>query len=194
MLSTFAQIYPWPILTLRRIPDRSEAPDNGKTAEVKHLATALLVTASLLLSVPGSAETIDWKKGKLGHLSTLIGTEQVEKVLADPAVQKAISGVMATALIGKLKQNLQVRGAIDFIDGNLVLSGNAPHRGDTDTASVWIKIYDGTVRVVLQSDGKTTLYAKDDKYDYLPYMLRAALVTQDYRSVLKPPAGVNWTK
>jgi hypothetical protein len=38
--------------------------------------------------------------------------------------------------VGLLKENLAVRGPIDFIDGDLVLTGLAPHMGGTEEATL----------------------------------------------------------
>ena len=38
--------------------------------------------------------------------------------------------------VGLLKENLAVRGPIDFIDGDLVLTGLAPHGGGTEEATL----------------------------------------------------------
>lgn len=154
---------------------------------------ALAVLASLCLSLP--AQAIDMKKGKLGHLSKFIGTDEVEKVVDDPEVRKSLTAVMPGSKIPELKNNLQVRGPIDFIDGNLVLNGNAPHAGDTDTASVWLSVYDGKARVVLQSRGKMTLYAKDGDYGYLPLSMRAHIAVAKGRMQLdSPPAFLDWPR
>ena len=96
--------------------------------------------------------------------------------------------------VGLLKQNLATRGPIDFIDGNLVLTGLAPHMGGTEEASLWVKVYDGSVRAVIMHKGKVTIYAKDGQYYYLPGPFRNYV-----RNLLDPgsetePPGVRWQK
>jgi len=153
---------------------------------------ALAALAALCLCLPAHA---DDKKGKLGHLSKYIGTDEIERVIDDPAVRQSLAAVMPANEIATVKKNLQVRGTIDFIEGNLVMNGNAPHAGDTDTVSVWLSVYDGKARVALQSGGRMTLYAKDGDYKYLPMVLRAQIaVTKEMSPFSKPPAFVQWAK
>ncbi len=145
---------------------------------------ALAATLFLVLSNPASAEDSDWKKGKLERLSPTIGTYHYQQVLEDPDVQVTLKDRLSPDALAALKVNLQVAAPIDFIDGYLVLSGNRPHYGGEDSAMVWVKIYDGTVDIVLQQGGKTTLYSKAQRYEYLPGDLRARLAA--------PPAKMPW--
>jgi hypothetical protein len=89
--------------------------------------------------------------------------------------RRASLGAM-TQVVGKdvslLKQNLATRGPIDFIDGNLVLAGQAPHMGGDEEAAIWVKVNDGSVRAVIMHQGKVTIYAKETQYDRLPAQFR----------------------
>jgi hypothetical protein len=94
-----------------------------------------------------------------------------------------------------LKQNLATRGPIDFIDGNLVLTGQAPHMGGAEEAALWVKVYDGSVRAVIMHQGKVTIYAKDMQYDHLPGELRSYVRNLfDPGHELDPPPGLHWQK
>jgi hypothetical protein len=158
------------------------------------LAIAFTVAAVLIvLSAATPAQDIDWKKGKLSHLIRLIGTSDNDALLDDPQVKQAMAQVVGKD-VGLLKQNLATRGPIDFIDGNLVLTGLAPHMGGTEEASLWVKVYDGSVRAVIMHRGKVTIYAKDGQYYYLPGPFRNYV-----RNLLDPgsetePPGVRWQK
>jgi len=156
------------------------------------LASFLTIGCALTSSF-ARAEDIDWKKGRLGHLASTIGTYNNDKVLNDPTVKKALADVVPAKMLPRLKQNLQVSGGIDFIDGHLVLSGNAPHQGDKETVSIWIKIYDGQARVVLKTDGSFYLFAKDEKYEYRPGTMRAYLANPNAFHD-KLPAHVKWVR
>lgn len=157
-----------------------------------HVILAALIT---LYISPIFAEDIDWKKGKLAHLAATIGTYHYDPVLDDAHVKAELERLMPPDAIAALHENLQVAGPIDFIDGYLVLSGNRPHYGGEDTASVWVKIYDGDVLVVLQRQGKVTLYSRPQEFQYLPQSLRARLVLMleeiPWRA---PPEGVTWVR
>ena len=58
----------------------------------------------------------------------LIGTYDNDALLDDPQVKQALTQVVGKD-VGLLKENLAVRGPIDFIDGNLVLTGQAQRMG-----------------------------------------------------------------
>jgi hypothetical protein len=151
-------------------------------------AAALLFSVSL-----AHAEDTDWKKGKLGHLASTIGTYDNNKVLNDPAVKKALAEIVPPKMLPILKQNLQVSGGIDFIEGNLVMSGNAPHQGGEETVSIWVAIYDAKVRVYLQTGGSHYLYAKDEQYQFLPVLMRSYLADPNaYNN--KVPAYLKWVR
>lgn len=152
-----------------------------------------LVLAMIVLAIaPASrAEEIDWKKGVLQHLARYIGTYDYEAVIDDPAVRAALAK-RAGAKADRIVANLQTRAPIDFIDGHLVLTGLAPHRGGEEEATVWIRIYDGEVRAALLHAGTMTLFAPDRQYHYLPKPLRAFLLPRDTRVLDTPPPGLGW--
>jgi hypothetical protein len=159
------------------------------------IAVALTIAAILVvLSAPTSAQDVDWKKGKLGDLARLIGTYNNDALLNDPQVKQAMTLVLGKD-VGLLKQNLATRGPIDFIDGNLVLTGQAPHMGGAEEAALWVKVYDGSVRAVIMHQGKVTIYAKDMQYDHLPGELRSYVRNLfDPGHELDPPPGLHWQK
>ncbi|HTZ67070.1 MAG TPA: hypothetical protein VMB83_06325 [Roseiarcus sp.] len=159
------------------------------------IAVALTVAAILVVvSTPTSAQDVDWKKGKLGYLVRLIGTYNSDALLDDPQVKQAMRLVVGKD-VGLLKENLAARGPIDFIDGNLVLAGQAPHMGGTEEAALWVKVYDGSARAVIMHQGKVTIYAKELQYYHLPVQFRSYV-----RNLLDPnygeelPPGIHWQK
>jgi hypothetical protein len=159
------------------------------------IAVTLTVVAILsFLSDSTSAQDVDWKKGKLGRLAGLIGTYNNDALLDDQQVMQAMRQVVGKD-VGLLKQNLATRGPIDFIDGNLVLAGQAPHMGGDEEAAIWVKVYDGSVRAVIMHQGKVTIYAKDMQYDHLPGELRSYVRNLfDPGHELDPPPGLHWQK
>lgn len=167
----------------------------GKCCKAMRGAGIAIAAGVLVLLGAARAEEVDWKRGVLGHLAPLIGTYRYDEVLEDPQVRAALGALLPAPALAVLPRNLGVAGPIDFIDGHLVLSGNRPHRGGEDAASVWIKIYDGAVMVVLLQGGKTTLYTEERTYSYLPIQLRAALAAPFVSPlVAAPPPGVTWVR
>ena len=138
------------------------------------------------------AEDVAWKGGKLANLAPTIGTYQYDEVLGDARVRQAVEALLPEAERASLKNNLGVRAPIDFIKGYLVLSGNAPHRGGEENASVWINIYDGKVYVALLRHGKWTLYANEAQFGYLPLQLRNTVADRSMGGPQQPPADVRW--
>jgi hypothetical protein len=92
-------------------------------------------------SPTANAEDIDLKKGKLERLAPCIGTYKYEQVLNDPDVAQSLNKVTSVDKFRTIRENMEVRGPIDFEDGNLVLRGNRPHQGMTELAIVEIEIY-----------------------------------------------------
>lgn len=155
-----------------------------------HFILAAFIT---FYAVAVPAEEVDWKKGKLEHLAPAIGTYRLNDVLFDPYVVAELEKLLPADAVTALHENLQVAGPVDFIDGHLVLSGNRPHHGTEDTASLWIRIFDGAVYVILQRQSKTTLYARAEKFQYLPKSLRALLATPLEQIPWRaPPPDVTW--
>jgi hypothetical protein len=149
------------------------------------------ILAALLLAPAAMAEEVDWKKGALQHLAPLIGTYRYEEVLGDAAVRAALAG-LAGGHEPRIRANLVTHGAIDFVDGHLVLRGLAPHQGGLEEATVWVKIFDGSVRAALLHAGTMTLFARDKEYRYLPAALRAFLVPRESGALDRPLRGLVW--
>ena len=125
----------------------------------------------------------------IGRLARVIGTYAYGTVLEDPAVAGALRD-LAGEHIETIVRNLQVKAPIDFIDGNLVLRGLAPHQGGSEEATVWVKIYDGTVRAGLLHAETMRLFARDRRYGYIPRELRNFLRPRVPERGL--PSGVDW--
>lgn len=156
----------------------------------------IVLALSLIAALTGSAlaGTAEGMKGKLGHLAQYIGTPEYEAVLNDPVVRQNLEQAVGKANVKTVRDNLQVQGEVEYIEGHLVLSGNAPHMGDSEVASVWIKVHDGSVRVGLLHNGKTTVYAKDGQYQYVPSGLRDFAKRPTMNMETKPPQGVTWVR
>ncbi|WLB24066.1 hypothetical protein [Bradyrhizobium japonicum] len=55
---------------------------------------------------------------------------------------------------------MSVMSSISLIGPDLVLKGNADHQGGEKEATVWISIYDGSVRGALLDGGAVTVFAR----------------------------------
>lgn len=154
--------------------------------------------AILIFTVVSAAfsEDIDWKKGKLGHLSTYIGTYNIMAIYDDPYVNRVLKDRLGKEY-QHLIRNLQVRGPIDMVGGHLVVSGNEPHNAYNEAAILTVSPYDGEVNVALFSQGKITLYSQRDKYEYLPADLQVWIFLinkEDSNIYSTPPANLVWKK
>ncbi len=150
------------------------------------------IAGSLIMALTAQGQDIDWKKGKLANLAPTIGTYRYDEVLGDANVSKALQALLPAPKAKVLRTNLETRNPIDFIDGYLVLSGNAPHGGGVESASLWIKIYDGKVHVALQESGKWTIHASDKKFEYMPLEFRRMIADRSVGGASQPPADVRW--
>jgi hypothetical protein len=153
---------------------------------------AILLAGLLLLAIPARpAGAQDGKQGRLGHLAPLIGSSDYRPVLEDPAVQAALADLVGEAL-PEVIANLEVHGEIDFVQGHLVLLGNAPHQGTEEEATVWVRLYDGGVKVGLLHAGRFALYAREPDFAYLPRPLQDFFRPRTINPPADPPAGVVW--
>jgi hypothetical protein len=146
----------------------------------------------LTLALAAPAQELDWKHGKLGRLSPLIGTYEYEKVLTDPDVVDALATLLPPEILPVVRENLEVAASIDFIAGHLVLSGNRAHYGGEEMAWVWLSIYDGTAKVVLLHEGVLTLFAVAERYEYLPIDLRRMVAAPPLEALYQVPPGLQW--
>ena len=154
----------------------------------------VLLGCAITLGTPAVAQELDWKNGRLGRLTPLIGTYRHDTVFADPDVAGALAQVVSAQTLSTVRRNLQVHAPIEFIAGHLVLSGNRPHYGDSETASVWLSVYDASAKIVLLHDGVLALYAAADRYEYLPISLRSFVAAPPPASLYEPPPQLRWVR
>ena len=122
-----------------------------------------------------SISMAETNKKKLGYLKVYVNTYNDEKIFNDKFVSKSLQ-----KLLGKEKshllENLSVRGPIDMISGELVISGIAPHQGGSEEGIVSINIYSGEITAVIYSNKKFKIYTHQNKYDYLPRSIQNFLI------------------
>lgn len=150
-----------------------------------------LLCAAVWVALAGTAQATDWKQGKLGHLSAHIGTYNYDAILGDPAVRSALQD-LAGPDVETIVINLDVASSVAFIDGFLILRGNAPHQGGLEEAFVMIKVFDGQVRAALLHDSRMTLFAADTEYEYVPRELRDFVQPRTDFTRPVPPPGLVW--
>ena len=136
----------------------------------------------------------DWKRGKLQHLSAYIGTYEYKNILNDDAVKKALIKLVKEENIPLIENNISVARPVNFIDGNLILLGNAPHQGMEEAAIVTIRIYSGEISVALLHKGQITLYSSETKYNDLSPSIRdfIAFRLSGKEQNITQPADVVW--
>jgi hypothetical protein len=122
---------------------------------------ALLLSSAPQMATGGSVDDIDWKVGKLSHLAKHIGTYHYETVLTDPDVDAALNKFMATEEKKILVKNLQVRPPIAFSGTHMILSGNKPHSGSSDTALIALSLKYGSIHVLVQHASKVKVYSAE---------------------------------
>ena len=106
-------------------------------------------------------------KALLAKYTAAPGRDDSEGLLKEPAVSAELKRVVGNQL-PKLMQNTNVRGAIAYDGGSLVVSGNAPHKGGEEEGVICVNPYSpGLVEAAIFSRGKITVFATAEKYEYL---------------------------
>jgi len=106
-------------------------------------------------------------KALLGKYTAAPGRDDSEGLLKEPAVNAELKRVVGNQL-PKLMQNTNVRGAIAYDGGSLVVSGNAPHKGGEEEGVICVNPYSpGLVEAAIFSRGKITVFAAAERYEYL---------------------------
>lgn len=158
------------------------------------VATIALV-AGMLIGPQTYAQSVC--SGKLAGLMPYAGTYRSRQLLDEPKVSSALSQLLG-AEVAHLKNNLNVTGPVDLISCNLVISGNAPHRGGEEEAIVAISLYSARVTAAISSKGHINIYADTGKTlpgmayeEAVPLAIKdwlAVIYTRDYFR-FHPPAN-----
>lgn len=160
---------------------------NFATRGIARLSTAVAIpvlgialVASLQLAqaqqklTPEQQQRIEQAKAREAQAKALLakytatpGREDSDGLLKEPAVQAELKRVVGNQL-PKLIQNINVRGAIAYDGGSLVISGNAPHKGGEEEGVVCVNPYSPSlVEAAIFSLGKIMVFATAEKYEYL---------------------------
>ena len=136
------------------------------------------------------AEVNNFKKGQLNYLKEFIGTYKDEKIYADKYINQKMKDLFKTE-INHLTKNLSVRGPIDFISGNIVISGNAPHQGGSEMGILCINLYNGEISGAIYSNQNIDIYSHEEKYQYLPISIKDTIAVWEtnFQYRFNPPSN-----
>ncbi|MFA5803573.1 MAG: hypothetical protein WC879_02920 [Melioribacteraceae bacterium] len=137
--------------------------------ETKFFLLFILVLHFCCLS-PLYSFQIQEKEGKLDFLKKYVGDRSHERLFADPSLKKSMRQMLKNEY-KRLLDNISVTSPVNLIDGNLVISGNAPHKGDEERGIIVIELYSGQIHVGFFSNGLITIYSSEENYKYLPNSL-----------------------
>jgi hypothetical protein len=129
-------------------------------------------------------------EGKLSRLFEHAGGYDTDAILDDPLVAVELRRLLGSEL-EHLRENLGVRGGADLKSCDLVIEGNANHRGTEENGIVTVNLVSGAVAAGILSAGRITLYAVGDGYFSMPLAIRdwIAVVAAGFNYRFEPPAG-----
>lgn len=134
-------------------------------------------------------------KALLAKYTATPGRDDSDALLKEPAVQAELKRLLGSQL-PKLLQNINVRGAIAYDGGSLVIAGNAPHKGGEEEGVVCVNPYSpGLVEAGLFSRGKITVFGSAQKYEYLTLCVKDWItqVNSGHRDRMTQPKNVAFT-
>ena len=133
-------------------------------------------------------------KTLLAKYTATPGREDSDALLREPAVQAELKRLVGNQL-PKLMQSINVRGAIAYDGGSLVIAGNAPHKGGEEEGVVCVNPYSpGLVEAGLFSRGKITVFGSAEKYEYLTLCVKDWItqVNSGHRDRTTQPKNVSF--
>jgi len=138
-------------------------------------------------------------KNDFSHLKQYGGDYYSDQVLDDAKLNPILKKMMGKEY-KHLRDNLSVTGAVDVISGDLVIQGNADHKGGEEMAIFDINLPSGIMRAAILSKGKITIYCskendeyfKSTDFDSLPYSIKTwvAVVNYGLEKMLQKPGNV----
>jgi len=131
-------------------------------------------------------------ENKLDYLKEYIGTYDSAKIYTDNFISKKLKKLPKNEL-EHLKRNLSVRGPINFINGELVIAGNAPHKGGEENAILSINLHNHKVTIAIYSNKKITVYAEDNDYRHLPISIKDCIAVWKTNFRSYPPNELKMT-
>lgn len=104
-------------------------------------------------------------------MKTYAGSDDTETFLNEPKVREELKALLGDEL-PHLLDNLNVKGSIDLIGGQLSVDGNAPHMGTEEEGVVCVSIYTLEVSAAILSGGTITVYSRPADYTNLPLCVK----------------------
>jgi hypothetical protein len=136
-------------------------------------------------------------KEKFGYLEGFVGKHKnVQELFSkDESIKKGIEDLARDQIVD-LYRNLSTSGPIDMISGDLVFSGNAPHKGGEEMGIIVIELYNGNIHAAIYSNSTTYIFSDKKKFKYLPVALKKwiYLVNSDYYKNKKAPPNISWNR
>jgi hypothetical protein len=116
------------------------------------------------------------------------GSYDTDALLNDPAVAAAIQELLGSER-DHLFANIAVRGSVDLISCDLVLSGNADHMGGEEDGIVSINVYSGSAAAAIHTAGRIDVYVTGGDYMSAPISIKDWIAVMDsaYRYRFDPP-------
>lgn len=180
---------------------------SGHRAALLLAAFGIALAASLQLALaqqkltPEQQQRIEQAKAREAQAKALLvkytatpGREDSDALLKESAVQEQLKRIVG-AQLPRLMQNINVRGAIAYDGGSLVIVGNAPHKGGEEEGVVCVSPYSpGLVEAGLFSKGKITVFGTAQKYEYLTLCVKDWItqVNSGHRDRMTQPKNVSF--
>ncbi|MDP9422113.1 MAG: hypothetical protein M3Q19_04650 [Pseudomonadota bacterium] len=156
-----------------------------------------MLRAAVFLAMLAASTTAEAAcPGQFAKLTSLAGGPR-DQFLTHPAVSQRMTRLMGQELT-HLKKNLSVAGPVALIHCELVVEGNAPHKGGEQNAILSFNLYSGITTVAILDGRRVVLrstlhrHRAPDNYSHLPAHVRdwIFVAANSFRSRGKPPANV----
>jgi hypothetical protein len=161
------------------------------TARIARQFATVIIALQTTLLMP-QAEAQGNCEGKWARLSVYAGSYDIDPVLNDSEVSVALTKMLGSER-AHLLENLNVGGVIDLISCNLVIDGNAAHRGGEENAVLVLKLFDGTITAGMLTEGRIRIFTGSESYANVPLPLKdwIAVVNSEFRFRFDPPANAD---
>jgi hypothetical protein len=133
-------------------------------------ALALVLLLAPALSSGVLAQNPDPATGR-ALLREFAGSDDTDAFLRHPKVGPELQRLLGAEL-PHLMLNINVRGSVDVIGGDLSVAGNAPHMGTEEEGVVCVSFYNVRVTAAIFSKGSFTAYSNEGTYDGLPRCIK----------------------
>lgn len=150
----------------------------------------VLGLVSLCVGLPLHAAAQRGATASLGTtlLRTYAGSYDTDGLLRHPRVRPQLAALLGSER-AHLERNLEVRGSVDVVGGELSIDGNAAHGGTEEEAVVCISGDGPTVTAAILSGGVITVYAGVNGYDEITRCIKDWITQANSRHRGERPPG-----